>query len=92
MTHFQINGISGFRAECVRRAQGHRTTQLIINHVMMIHGVGHSRLFARGRAVYIMVALPQPIKSRTTTSENCHSLKATSTGCVIDSEPFRFAT
>ena len=40
MTHFQINGISGFRAECVRRAQGHRTTQLIINHVMMIHGVG----------------------------------------------------
>ena len=33
----------------------------------------HSRLIARGRAVYIMVALPQPTKSRTATSENCHT-------------------
>ena len=44
MAHFQTNGIWGFRAECVRRAQtpGHRTTQLIIDHAMnmMIHGVG----------------------------------------------------
>ena len=56
MTHFQINGISGFRAECVRRGLASNNA---INY-QSCHDDSwrrHSRLIARGRAVYIIIII-----------------------------------